>query len=230
MSMNFDSRIRTFLRTLPLFAWWLICLFGSAGQLTWKRGWICTILYLVGMYTSRAVVAKFNPGLLEQRQIAVRQDTKTYDRILLRLILSLTIVQPLIAGLDTVRFAWSPMPFWTVYPGIGLFMISANLITWVLVKNPHADSSVRIENQRDHTVVTSGPYRFVRHPMYVGLILLHTSIALILGSSWTLALAVLLTLLFLWRTAMEDQTLRWELPGYEEYTKITRYRLMPGIW
>jgi protein-S-isoprenylcysteine O-methyltransferase Ste14 len=66
--------------------------------------------------------------------------------------------------------------------------------------------------------------------MYVGLILLHSSIALILGSMWTLALAVLLTLLFLWRTALEDQTLRWELPGYEEYTKVTRYRLMPWIW
>jgi protein-S-isoprenylcysteine O-methyltransferase Ste14 len=122
------------------------------------------------------------------------------------------------------------MPFWTVYPGIGLFTIAASLITWVLVKNPHADSSVRIENQRDHAVVASGPYRFVRHPMYVGLILLHSSIALMLGSMWTLALAVLLTLLFLWRTALEDRTLRWELPGYEEYTKVTRYRLMPWIW
>jgi protein-S-isoprenylcysteine O-methyltransferase Ste14 len=208
----------------------LICLFGSAGQLTWKRGWICTVLYLGGIATSRAVLQKVNPSLLEQRQTAIRKDTKPFDRIFLRLILSLTIVQPVIAGLDAVRFELAPMPFWTVYPGIGLFTIAASLITWVLVKNPHADSSVRIENQRDHTVVASGPYRFVRHPMYVGLILLHSSIALMLGSMWTLALAVLLTLLFLWRTALEDQTLRWELPGYEEYTKVTRYRLMPWIW
>lgn len=228
--MKIGRHIRELLRTLPLFTWWLTCLFGSAGQLTWKRGWIATVLYLSGTYTSRAVVGKFNPGLLEQRQIAIRQDTKAYDRVLLRLILLLTIVQPLIAGLDAVRFAWAPMPFWTVYPGIGLFIVSGILITWVLVKNPHADSSVRIENARDHGVISSGPYRFVRHPMYVGLILLHTSIALILGSGWTLALTIILASLFLWRTAMEDQTLRSELPGYEEYTKVTRYRLMPGIW
>lgn len=167
---------------MPLFAWWLICLFGSAGQLRWKRGWICTVFYLGGMVTSRAVLRKLNPRLLEQRRTAIRPDTKPFDRIFLRLILFLTIVQPVVAGLDAVRFEWAPMPFCTLYPGIALFTIAASVITWVLVKNPHADSSVRIENLRDHTVVSSGSYRFVRHPMYVGLIVLHTSLALILGS------------------------------------------------
>ena len=230
MAAKTGGRLRTALQAAPLFAWWLICLFGSAGQLSWKRGWICTVFYLGAMAASRAVLKRLNPALLEQRRTAIRKDTKPFDRIFLRLILFLTIVQPVIAGLDAVRFQLAPMPFWTVYPGIGLFTIASSLITWVLVKNPHADSSVRIENERDHHVVTSGPYSFVRHPMYVGLILLHTSIALILGSTWTLALAVLLTFLFLWRTALEDQTLRWELPGYAEYAKVTRYRLMPGIW
>jgi protein-S-isoprenylcysteine O-methyltransferase Ste14 len=122
------------------------------------------------------------------------------------------------------------MPFWTLYPGVGIFTVSAAWITWVLIRNPHAESSVRIQKDRGHTVVASGPYRFVRHPMYVGLIQLHQSMALILGSMWTMGLAALITILFLWRTALEDQTLRQELPGYEEYTTVTRYRLMPGIW
>jgi protein-S-isoprenylcysteine O-methyltransferase Ste14 len=165
---------------------------------------------------------------VEERQKAIRKDTKSFDKIFLRLILALTAVQPILAGLDVVRFAWAPLPFWTLYLGICLFSISATLITWVLAKNPHAESSVRIQN--DHTVVASGPYRFVRHPMYGGLILLHASVALMLGSTWTLCLAALLALLFLWRTALEDQTLRRELPGYERYTLVTRYRLMPGIW
>ena len=165
--MNLSPHMKSFFKALPLFAWWLISLFGSAGQLTWKRGWICTVLYLGGMHASRAVVAKLNPGLLEQREIAIRKDTKPFDRILLRVILSLTIVQPIIAGLDAVRFEWAPTPFWTVFPGVSLFAISAILITWVLVINPHADSSVRIDDDRDHSVVASGPYRFVRHPMYV---------------------------------------------------------------
>ncbi len=227
--MSPGRHTKTVFQRLTLFAWWLISLFGSAGQLTWNRGWICTVLYLGGLHTSRAILKKLNPGLLEQRETAIRKDTKPFDRIFLRIFLSLTIVQPIIAGLD-VRFNGARTPFWTVYPGIGLFIVSAALITWVLVKNPHAESSVRIQNDRGHTVVVSGPYRFVRHPMYVGLILLHASMALILSSMWTLALAALITILFLWRTALEDQTLRQELPGYEEYTTVTRYRLMPGIW
>jgi len=230
MSTKPGQHISAFARALPLLAWWSISLFGSAGRISWKRGWICTVLYLGGMHASRALLAKLNPGLLEQRRIAIRKDTKPYDRILLRVILALTIVQPVVAGLDAVRFAWAPMPFWTVYPGVMLFAISASLITWVLAINPHADSSVRIGDGRDHMVIASGPYRCVRHPMYVGLVLLHTSIALILGSMWTLGLAVVITLVFLWRTALEDRTLRRELPGYEAYTTVTRYRLMPGLW
>ena len=227
--MNLGRHIRTVFQSLAIFAWWLISLFGSAGQLTWNRGWICTVLYLGGLHASKAVLKKLNPGLLEQRETAIRKDTKPFDKFFLRVFLSLTIVQPIIAGLD-MRFNGASMPFWTVYPAIGQFIVSAALITWVLVKNPHAESSVRIQKDRGHTVVASGPYRFVRHPMYVGLIQLHQSMGLILGSPWTLALSALITLLFLWRTAMEDQTLRQELPGYEEYTTVTRYRLMPGIW
>jgi protein-S-isoprenylcysteine O-methyltransferase Ste14 len=227
--MSLGRHIKTFFQGSAIFAWWFICLFGSAGQLTWTRGWICTVLYLGALHVSKALLKKLNPGLLEQRETAIRSDTKSFDKIFLRVFLSLTIVQPIIAGLD-VRFNGSRMPFWTVYPGIVGFLVSAALITWVLAKNPHAESSVRIQNDRGHSVVASGPYRFVRHPMYVGLIQLHQAMALILGSMWTMALAALITMLFLWRTALEDQTLRQELPGYEEYTSVTRYRLMPGIW
>jgi protein-S-isoprenylcysteine O-methyltransferase Ste14 len=227
--MKTGRHIRTVFQSLTISAWWLISLFGSAGQLTWKRGWICTVLYLGGLHVSRAIIKKRNPDLLEQREKAIRTDTKPFDRIFLRVFLSLTVVQPIVAGLDA-RFNGALVPFWTVYPGILAFIISAALITWVLVTNPHAESSVRIQKDRGHTVIVSGPYRFVRHPMYVGLTQLHQSMALILGSTWTLALAALITMLFLWRTAREDQTLRQELPGYEEYTTVTRYRLMPGIW
>jgi protein-S-isoprenylcysteine O-methyltransferase Ste14 len=227
--MSLGRRIRTCFQGFTIYAWWLLCLFGSAGQLTWIRGWICTVLYLGGLHTCRAVLKKLNPELLEQRDTAIRKDTKPFDKIFLRLFLSLTIIQPIIAGLDA-RFNSAPIPFWTVYPGIVQFIVSATLITWVLVENPHAESSVRIQKDRGHTVVASGPYRFVRHPMYVGLVQLHQAMALMLGSTWTMALAGLITILFLWRTALEDQTLRRELPGYEEYTTVTRYRLMPGIW
>src|SRR5260370_16358810 len=227
--MSLGRHIRVFFQGVAIFAWWLISLFGSAGQVTWSRGWICTVLYLGALHTSRAVLKRLNPGLLEQRQTAIRKDTKPFDKIFLRIFVSLTIVQHIIAGLD-MRFNGASMPFWTVYPGIASFIGAATLIIWVLVKNPHAESSVRIQKDRGHTVVASGPYRFVRHPMYVGLIQLHQSMALILRSRWTMGLAALITILFLWRPALEDQTLRGDFPGYEEYTTVTRYRLMPGIW
>jgi protein-S-isoprenylcysteine O-methyltransferase Ste14 len=227
--MSLVRHIRTFLQGSAFTAWWLLFLFGGAGQVAWSRGWICTVLYLGAFYISRAVLQRLNPAVLEQRQTAIREDTKPYDKVLLRLLLALTIIQPLLAGLD-FRFNGDSTPFWTVYPGIASFIGAAILITWVLVKNPHAESSVRIQSDRGHRVIVSGPYRFIRHPMYSGLIQLHQSVALILGSRWTIGLAALITILFLWRTAMEDRTLRRELPGYEEYTTITRYRLMPGIW
>jgi protein-S-isoprenylcysteine O-methyltransferase Ste14 len=153
------------------------------------------------------VLKKRNPGLLEQRETAIRNDTKSFDKIFLRLFLPLTIVQPVVAGLDA-RFNSAPLPFWTVYPAIIQFIVSAALITWALVENPHAESSVRIQNDRGHTVVASGPYRFVRHPMYVGLVQLHQSMAVILGSTWTIALAGLITILFLWRTALDYRDMR----------------------
>src|SRR6266404_8410245 len=109
MYMSLGQRIKIFFQSLTIFAWWLISLFGSAGQLTWNRGWICTVLYLGALHTSKAVIKKLNPGLLEQRETAIRKDTKPFDRIFLRVFLSLTILQPIIAGLD-LRFNGARMP------------------------------------------------------------------------------------------------------------------------
>jgi protein-S-isoprenylcysteine O-methyltransferase Ste14 len=182
------------------------------------------------MITTGIFVRKRNPGLIEQRERGVHKETMAFDRFFLALFLPLAAVLPAVAGLDAVRLGWAPMPFWTVYPGIGLFAVSATLIAWVMMRNPHAETSVRIQSERCHAVVSLGPYSYIRHPMYVGLIFLYASQALILGSMWALAIAALIAVLFLWRTAMEDRTLRQELAGYEQYTSATRYRLVPGIW
>src|SRR5260370_18511597 len=112
--MSLGQRIKTFFQGLTIFGWWLISLFGSAGQLTWKRGWICTVLYLGGLHTSKAVLKKLNPGLLEQRETAIRKDTKPFDKIFFLLFLSLTIVQPIIAALD-IRLNGASIPFLKAY-------------------------------------------------------------------------------------------------------------------
>jgi protein-S-isoprenylcysteine O-methyltransferase Ste14 len=122
------------------------------------------------------------------------------------------------------------MPFAFVYVGAVMFVTSLVVIGWVMVINPYAESSVRIQTDRGQKVVTTGPYRFVRHPMYVGIILMGVASPLVWGSVWALAVSGVLSLMFIWRTAHEDRTLRRELPGYEEFAAHTLYRLLPGVW
>lgn len=228
--MSTEQRVRLAGRAILIIGWWCGALFGGAGTLTWVRGWICTALYLGGMIAVRAVIRSVNPALLERRDAGIHSRTKDFDKAFLCAFLPLAIALPAVAGLDAVRFGWSPMPSWTLYPGVGLFLLSTGLIAWVMVSNPHAETTVRIQSERGHRVIAGGPYRMVRHPMYVGLILLYLSQALILGSAWALLIAIAVAGLFFWRTGREDQLLRSELQGYEEFSSSTRFRLIPGLW
>ena len=110
------------------------------------------------------------------------------------------------------------------------FVLAGSLIWWTASVNTFLSGQVRIQEEGDHHTVTTGPYRFVRHPMYDGVILFVISIPLILGSAWALLLAGLIAVLFVIRTALEDKTLKKELSGYCEYAEKVRYRLLPGIW
>ena len=118
---------------------------------------------------------------------------------------------------------------WT-YLGVSLYCAGISLITWVLLINPYAESEVRIQSERGQIVVLAGPYRIVRHPLYVGSILTYVGIALILGSFLVLGLLVIIVLFFIRRTVFEDRLLRRELAGYEQYASRTRYRLIPFVW
>jgi len=211
-------------------ALWMAIIFVAAGTLNWIRGWICAAVYVLTMSATGVLVHRANPGLMKARANWRRKDTKSFDKIFLSLFLPLTFAQPAVAGLDAARFRWSSMPFATVYPGLALFEFAMAMITWAMMVNPHAESTVRIQTDRDHKPVTTGPYRIVRHPMYVGAILMYPATALIFGSLWALAVSGVIAILFVCRTALEDRTLRRELPGYEDFAYQTRYRLIPGVW
>ncbi len=209
---------------------WIVLLFGAAGRWDWARGWVAVALYVGTMTALAFIVRRHNPTLMEARAKWRRADTKPFDKIILRILLPLGALQPAVAGLDAVRFRWSSMPVWTAYAGAFLFFLGMALITWTMSVNRFAEPTVRIQTDRGHTVVTSGPYRFIRHPMYAGTIPMYVATALVLGSLWALGLAGVLAVLLVWRTALEDRTLRRELPGYAEYAARTRYRLLPGLW
>jgi protein-S-isoprenylcysteine O-methyltransferase Ste14 len=211
-------------------AFWIFLVFFSAGRWDWIRGWICAIAYVVGVSVAGLLVRHFNPALIQARAQWRREDTKRFDKVLLSIFVPLSFVQPALAGLDAVRFGWSAMPFWTMYVGLILFALAMTMATWPMLVNPYAETSVRIQTDRAHRLVTAGPYRFVRHPMYVGAILMYPAMAFIFGSMWALALAAVIAALLVLRTALEDRTLRKELPGYEEFAARTQYRLMPGVW
>lgn len=212
------------------YAWMIGTVFLGAGRVDWTRGWICVALWVVSLTIVGLLTRRYNPQLMKERAKWRRKDTKGFDKIFLAAYMPFVLTQPAIAGMDAVRFHWSSVPFGYVYVGSVIFLLAMALIAWVLCTNPYAETSVRIQHERGHTVITTGPYRIVRHPMYVGASLMYLSTPLVWGSLWALGVGGIITVLFVVRTALEDRTLLRELTGYEEYATQTRYRLLPGIW
>ena len=175
--------VKTLFRVIGIYGWFFGSMFAAAGRFDWKRGWIALALWVVGMSTMGVVVRRYNPQLLKEREKWRRKDTKPFDKVFLAIYLPLVMLQPAVAGLDAARYRWSSMPFPLVYVGAILFILSLILIGWAMVINPHAESSVRIQTDRNQTVITSGPYRFVHHPMYVGFIVMYVASSLVWGPS-----------------------------------------------
>ena len=139
-------------------------------------------MYVLGMTAIGIVMQRANPELMAERAKWRRKDTKGFDKLFLAAMLPLATVQPFIAGMDAVRFRWSSLGFAWVYPGVIVFALAMFLMGWAVAVNRHAETTVRIQTDRGHTVVTWGPYRFVRHPMYVGAILMYVGTPLVWGS------------------------------------------------
>jgi protein-S-isoprenylcysteine O-methyltransferase Ste14 len=136
-----------------------------------------------------------------------------------------------VASLDVGRFHWSLAVPWSVqFSSLVALTLAWALQTWALVANPFFSSAIRIQPERAHRVIASGPYRFIRHPGYLAMTIIMPATALPLGSLVALILALSYSALILWRTSREDRFLRGELQGYSRYTGEVRYRLIPGIW
>lgn len=172
---------------------------------------------------------RINPELINKRGTVIQENTKLFDKIFVVIFIPLAYGVPLIAGLDAVRFQWTSMHVLLSYMGGILFILASVFGVWAMAVNSHFEMTVFIEGEQ-HRVCTSGPYRFVRHPGYSAEILSLISSSFLLGSWWSLIPAGILSFVFIIRTTLEDKTLQEELPGYSEYAKKTRYRLIPFIW
>jgi protein-S-isoprenylcysteine O-methyltransferase Ste14 len=223
--------IKQFLVACVLLSIQMIIFFISAGHIDMLRPWIFFGAAFMHYSVSIVVQCDLNPELLVQRLKRKREGSKLWDEILMRVCnLTVLIVVPVIAGLDLGRFQWSNLDVPFAVVGFGLFIVSTILLNWAMAENPHFEPTVRIQKDRDHKVITSGPYKMVRHPGYLAGILFALSIPLIMGSILTLIPSGVYSLLMIIRTLLEDRTLQKELDGYQEYAKQVRFRLFPGIW
>jgi len=227
---GFLIRLKTGTQGLLPILLWISTLFICAGRLDWKRGWAATAVYVLSMMAIGVLMQRVNPGLMRVRAKPKFKQTQSFDRLFYGIFLPLTYLQVGVAGMDAVRFRWCPLPLWCALPGVLLFVAAMGLIGGVMAMNRFAEATVRIQSERNHAVVSSGPYRIVRHPMYVGMILMYPATALMLGSGWAMAVAALILVLIIWRTSQEDRFLIQNLQGYPEFAAHTRYRLIPGIW
>jgi protein-S-isoprenylcysteine O-methyltransferase Ste14 len=201
----------------------------AAGRLDWTWAWVYLGICLVSMAMNGMFLLRTSPETIAER--GRPQATQNWDKVVGGLwALVLCLILPLVAGLDA-RYGWTG-ELSAVWNLAGAVVLAAGLELggWAMIANAYFSTAVRIQSDRGHTVCSSGPYRFVRHPGYVGFILQSVGTALLLGSLWALIRGLVAAILMVIRTGLEDRMLRAELPGYQEYAHQVRYRLVPGAW
>ena len=202
----------------------------SAGRWNWWAGWLYVFIFLMfDLATALEVIPK-DPTLLIERSKS-HPDAKAWDKVIMPLAAGLLpLAGWVIAGLN-LRWSWQPSlnRSWQL-AGFLMTVLGHAIVVWAMSVNTFFSPQVRIQTERGHTVANTGPYKFIRHPGYVGAILFTVGVPILLGSWWALIPNIAAVILFVIRTALEDKTLIEELPGYIEFEKSVKFRLIPGIW
>jgi protein-S-isoprenylcysteine O-methyltransferase Ste14 len=203
-----------------------LILFSTSGKLNWIWAWAYMGVSILILAINAMLLS---PELMAERG-EVKENVESWDRYMASIGSIITLVIVILPGLD-LRFEWSPPlnPFVQII-GLIVYVLGMGLFTWSMASNPFFSGVVRIQMDRDQVVATSGPYRYVRHPGYLGYITAYSATALALGSLWALIPAFLLLISMTMRTVLEDKTLLEKLEGYREYAAQVRYRLLPGVW
>lgn len=197
----------------------------------WWEAWVFAILCIANFVVSRALAARRHPDLIAERARFLRhEDAKPWDKTLAPLVGLGGGLVPLVAGLDA-RFDWSPA-FSLPVKIVALVVILAGFVlgSYALIENRFFSGMVRMQLDRGQHVVSSGPYRWVRHPGYAGALWFYLATPLFLDSAWAFVPAIVLLIVLIVRTGLEDRALQDELAGYREYAGRVRYRLFPGVW
>ena len=204
-------------------------LFLAAGTLSWIWAWVFLGISVVSVLINIAFLSRNNLEMVAER--GKPKEMKDWDKVISGLwgVIQYLLI-PLVAGLD-VRFAWTgEVSLAWHLAGALIFTAGLEFFSWAMITNAYFSTAARIQADRGQTVCRSGPYRFVRHPGYVGVILQSLGTPILLGSVWALIPAIATVVLMIIRTSLEDRMVQAELPGYSDFTHEVRYRLVPGIW
>jgi protein-S-isoprenylcysteine O-methyltransferase Ste14 len=209
-----------------------LLLFTLAGKVNILGFWIYMVVAILYQAISLFIIVPRYPAYvdLDETRKARHANVKRWDRVVLWALAGSTFFMYGLAALDLGHLHVGLLSVWFAIPGVLLYIGSSMLNQWAMVHNPHFERCVRIQHERGHRVARTGPYRYVRHPGYLGSVLFYVAFPLITGSALALCGGALGMIGVLVRTSLEDRTLREELAGYAEYAQEVRYRLMPYVW
>jgi protein-S-isoprenylcysteine O-methyltransferase Ste14 len=222
--------VRGIIRVILFIAATSSVMFLAYGGILWPEAWALVGLGLIYFLWIFLWGVKHNPGVLNERSKGLDDLSESWDKVIVGIYSIAYICMYTLAGLDAGRFGWSgisPATRWVAF----LFVLPGYILPmWAVSSNPFASGVVHIQEESGHHVVSQGPYRFIRHPMYLGILFYGSAIPVFLGSWWALVPGGIILLLFIIRTAFEDRMLQERLPGYREYAGEVRYKLVPGVW
>jgi len=198
---------------------------------TWWEAWIMAAVFILSFIVSRALAARRTPDILKERaNYNLHENTQAWDKWRSPLVAFGSVFILLVAGLD-VRYHWSA-GFSRPVEMLGLAIILEGYLfaSYAFIENAYFSGTVRIQGERGHKVVSSGPYGWVRHPGYLGSLIASQGMPLLLDSAWAFLPVVVFGVFFILRTSLEDRFLQGNLAGYHEYAQKVCFRLLPGIW
>lgn len=208
-----------------------LALFVAAGTVHWPAAWFFLAQMIALSLIAGTWLARVDPALVRERLAPpVQKNQPTADKILLSIFLMLFIGWLALMGLDAIRFRWSAVPSWARVLGELVLLLSIWICLRVFRANSFAAPVVKIQGDRGQQVVTTGPYRYIRHPLYAGALTFFVGVSLLLGSRWGLVAAFVLGMMLVVRIQIEEKTLRAGLEGYNEYAERVHYRLIPLVW
>ena len=221
--------IKIIIQLLILFALLVVLLFLPAGTWDWLQAWLLILFLMIYFILYIYLGIYRNPEQARERS-KIAPNVKRWDKVIMSIYTALLPTVFILAGLDVGRFELSVVPIIIQIIAWAGLVFAGAFIMWTVISNTYLSRYARIQDDRGQEVIITGPYKYIRHPMYLGILILFLCIGPALGSILALVPGSMIAILFIARTAKEDGMLCEELDGYMDYTKRVRYRLVPGVW